>query len=66
MQTGFSNAIITKEDGVFFIEEFKVSKDGDETSVGKFNLTEKLEAIVDTRYITLAFTVKTELEPDAE
>jgi len=62
LQTAFSNAIITKEDDVFWLEEFKVNKDGDETSLGRFNLTDQLNGIVDTKYITLAFTVKTELE----
>lgn len=67
MQTSFGNAVITKdEEGILWIEEFKVNKEGVETSLGKFNLSEKLENILDTKYITLAFTVKTELEPDEE
>jgi hypothetical protein len=65
MQTSFGNAVITKdEQDVLWIEEFKVNKEGVATSLGKFNLSEKLENILNTNYITLAFTVKTELEPD--
>ena len=64
MATKFTNAIITKVNGEFFIEEFKVTKDAVE-SLGKHNLSEKLDGITDTEYIALSFTVKTELEADA-
>lgn len=64
-QTKFSNAVITKDGEEFFIEEFKITKDGVE-SLGKFSLTEQLNNLVGTEYISLGFAVKTELEPDEE
>lgn len=64
-QTKFSNAVITKDGEEFFIEEFKITKDSVE-SLGKFSLTEQLNNLVGTEYISLGFAVKTELEPDEE
>jgi hypothetical protein len=64
-QTKFNNSVITEENNEFFLEEFKITKDGVE-SLGKFSLTEQLRGIVGVEYVSLGFAVKTELEPDEE
>lgn len=61
--TSFTNAVLTEVDGVFYIEEFKVTKDKVE-SKGKWNLTDRLMGIVNTEYISLGFDIKSELDSE--
>ena len=56
----FTNATITKEGGDFIIEEFN-SKD---ESVGVFNLTDKLNGVVDIKGVKLAYDTTSVLESD--
>ena len=63
LATSFGNAVISKVNGIYIIEEFKKEK-GEIVSIGKYNLSERLDDIIGTEYISLAFTVKTELDAE--
>jgi len=63
VKTDFANAILTEENGVFFVEEFKVTKDGAE-SKGKWNFSERLRSILDTEYISIGYDIKSELDSE--
>ena len=60
----FGNSILRKIDDEFWLEEIKLSKEGDIEITGRFNLTEQLNNVVGTEFITLALTVKGELDSD--
>jgi hypothetical protein len=59
-KTSFTNAIITKEDEVFFIEEFNSKGE----SQGKWNLTQQLDNVVDAEGIKLSFDTTNELDSE--
>ena len=56
----FSNGIITKEDGVLFIEEYNAKGEPQ----GKFNLSAQLDNIIGVEGIKLSFDTTNELDEE--
>jgi hypothetical protein len=59
-KVSFTNGIITKEDGVMFIEEFNTKGE----SQGRFNLSEQLDGILNIEGVKLSFDTTNELESE--
>lgn len=59
-KVSFTNGIITKENGIYMIEEFNSKNE----SQGKFDLSSQLDGIVGVDGIKLSFDTTNELDSD--